>query len=88
MSSNEINEVWEEEDEGQYNNCRSEELKDNTEKPCRNAVVQYKMNRNEEWKKGEDYEHTAKINRKIKTLEEYKTKSEKQKSNLYQLGSY
>ena len=44
----------EEVDEGQHNkspNSKSDELKDNTEKPCRNTVVEYKMNGSEKWKK-------------------------------------
>ena len=55
ISSNKLNDVLEEEDEGQHNkspNSKSEELKDNTEKPCTNAVVENKMNGIEEWKKG------------------------------------
>ena len=55
ISSNEVNEVLEEEDEGQHNkspNSQSKELKDKTEKPCLNAVVECKINRSEEWKKG------------------------------------
>ena len=61
ISSNEMNEVSGE-DKGQHNkspNRKSEELKDITEKPYRNAVVEYKMNGSE---KREDYKHTAKIN--------------------------
>ena len=45
-----INEVWKEEDEGQHNkspHSKSEKLKENTEKPCRNSVVEYKMNASE-----------------------------------------
>ena len=37
ISSNEVNEVLEEEDERQQN--KSDELKDNPEKPCRNTIV-------------------------------------------------
>ena len=61
ISSNEINEVLEEEG-GQHNKCpngKSEELKDNIEKQCRKTVAKYKTNGSEEWKK-RDYEHTAK----------------------------
>ena len=42
ISLNEINKVLEEEDEGQHNkslNGKSEELKDDTEKPGKNAIV-------------------------------------------------
>ena len=65
LSSNEINEILEEEDEGQQDkspNSKIEELKDNTEKLCRNTVVDDKMNGSQEWRKKEDYVHTAKIN--------------------------
>ena len=51
ISSNVINEVLEEEDEGQCNkspNSKSEELKYNIKKPCKNAVVEYKLNGSEE----------------------------------------
>ena len=51
ISLNEINEVLEEEDEGEHNKSpcsKSEELKENTEKSCRNAVVEYKMNGSKE----------------------------------------
>ena len=65
ISSNKINEVLKEEDKRQYNkspHCKSEELKDNTEKPCRNTVVEYKMNGSEEQKKEKIIKHIAKIN--------------------------
>ena len=55
ISSNEIKEVLEEGDEGQHNkilNSKSEELKDNIENPCRNAAMEYIMNKSEEWKRG------------------------------------
>ena len=54
ISSNEINEILAEENKGQYNkspSSKSEELKDNTEKPCRNTVVDDKMNGSKEQKK-------------------------------------
>ena len=50
--SHKKNEVLEE-DKGQHNknpNSKSEELKNNTVKLCRNTVVEYKTNGSEEWK--------------------------------------
>ena len=50
ISSNEINEVLEEA-ERQYNkspDSKREELKDNMKKTYRNAIMEYKMNGNEE----------------------------------------
>lgn len=54
-SSNEMNDVLEEEDEGQYNNnsiSNRKEVKDNRIKPSRNEVVEYKLRGSDEWKKG------------------------------------
>ena len=64
ISLNEINEVLEEEDERQQKslNSKSDELKDNTEKPSRNTVVEYKMNGSEEQKKEKIIKHIATIN--------------------------
>ena len=52
---NEINEVLGEEDEGQCNkslHINKEELKDNSKKPSRSKVVEYKMKGNDKCKKG------------------------------------
>lgn len=66
-SSNEMNEVLEEEDEGQYNNnsiSNRKEVKDNSIKPSRNEVVEYKLRGSDEWKKGMVMS-TTKVNGKI-----------------------
>ncbi len=50
ISSNEINEVLEEEYEGQHDKSpksKREKLKETPEKPCRNAVVECKINESE-----------------------------------------
>ena len=82
ISSIEMNGILKKEDEGQHNKSpgsKSENLKDYTENPCRNAIVEYKMHESEEWKKGKII-NTAKINWKIQSLVEYKTRSGKGKT--------
>ena len=54
-TKNAINEVLYEEDEGQHNkslHINREELKDNSKKPSRVKVVEYKMKGSDEWKTG------------------------------------
>ena len=46
---------WREEDEGQHNkslHINGEELKDNSKKPSRGKVMEYKMKCSDEWKRG------------------------------------
>ena len=53
ISSNEVNIILEKKMKNNKGpNSKSEKLKYNTEKPCRKAVVECKMNGSEEWKKG------------------------------------
>ena len=67
IAKNKINEVLEEEAEGQHNkslHINQEEFKNNSKKPSRGKVVEYKMKESDEWKTGKIISAQSKLTKK------------------------